>query len=115
MASAGSRTVTAGSELHRPRSTRYFVNQSAITAIPPGRKPRPLDPLLPGGDLGYPAGEEVTLGRVVGQLQGGPVGDRRLQREPPRPAAAQRAGHQRGALADRVEVPSRAVLLFEQQ
>jgi hypothetical protein len=34
MASAGSRTVTAGSELHRPRSTLNNANQYATTGIP---------------------------------------------------------------------------------
>jgi hypothetical protein len=34
MASAGSRTVTAGSEFHRPRSTRYLLNQCAMPGIP---------------------------------------------------------------------------------
>src|SRR6266568_1966431 len=36
MASAGSRTVTAGSEFHRPRSTLNNANQYAMTAIPRG-------------------------------------------------------------------------------
>jgi len=31
MASAGSRTVTAGSEFHRPRSTLNYPNQYATT------------------------------------------------------------------------------------
>jgi len=30
MASAGSRTVTAGSEFHRPRSTLSYANQYAM-------------------------------------------------------------------------------------
>ena len=45
MASAGSRTITAGSEFHRPRSTLNNANQYATTGIPATSQARAAGPL----------------------------------------------------------------------
>jgi hypothetical protein len=50
--------------------------------------------LLWGGDLGNPPGEEAALGRVVRQLEGGLVGQRRV-------GAAAEAAQQVGLAAGR--------------
>jgi hypothetical protein len=55
-----------------------------------------VDVTLRGGDLGYPAGEEVALGGVVAQLQRVPIGSRR-RRCPAE--AAQQVGLGRGQVA----------------